>query len=316
MKTERDLLASRFHLESCAVGIGTFDGVHRGHRRLIEKVLERGRARRIPTAILTFDPHPHDVLRGVPVPRLTTLDEKLEILEGSGLDHTVLVRFTPEFSHWEPVAFVEKVLRDHLGAREVVVGFNFTFGNRGRGTPATLEELSHSFGFRTDIIQPVEFEGSLVSSTEIRNRLLAGRVAEANALLVRPYQLAGRVKKGEGRGRKLGFPTANIQPEGAEKIIPPRGVYRGEAQLTGGEIHPCLVNIGINPTFHGEGSPLKIEAFLHQFDGDLVEREVRVSFLERFRDEMKFDGIESLVAQIRSDVDRLETILAGRETAS
>lgn len=311
MNIERDLLASRFHLEACAVGIGTFDGVHRGHRRLIEEVLERGRAAGIPTALLTFDPHPHDVIRGVPVPRLTTLDEKLEILAGTGLDHTILVRFTPEFAHWEPVTFVERVLRDHLGAREVVVGFNFTFGNRGRGTPATLEELSHTFGYRVDCIQPVEYEGTLVSSTEIRNRLFNGRIAEANQLMSRPYILQGRVAKGEGRGRRIGFPTANIQPGNPLKIVPPRGVYRCEIRHSDGKTYPALVNIGINPTFHGEGSPLKIEAYVHGFEGDLVDTTVRLSFLERFRDEKKFAGVEALVAQIKADVSRLEEILEG-----
>ena len=305
MESEFDLFKSNLTLEGSIVGIGTFDGVHLGHRSLVDRVLDRARSTGYPGVILTFDPHPKDILLGKPQPRLGEILTTVSLLAPCGLDHMIVIRFTPEFSTWHPLTFVRDVLVNRLQAREVVVGFNFTFGAGGAGTPQTLNELGRSHGFKVHTLDPVRLDGELVSSSAIRRLITAGDVRTAARFLNRPYSIMAPVISGEGRGRQIGFPTANLDVDSERIILPAQGVYRGQARVRDQEtMFPCLVNIGINPTFVDRSAPpLKVEVHLIGFSDELVGAPLTVLFEERLRDEKKFPDKEALVAQIRRDLE-------------
>jgi riboflavin kinase/FMN adenylyltransferase len=301
---------------SSAVALGAFDGVHLAHQKILATAISRARALGLVALACTFDRHPLEVLQPdrAPVP-IMDLSEKLTLMETYGLDMTVVIPFTREFSETEAPEFVETVLVDRLKAREVVVGFNHTFGRGARGTAALLESLGARHGFRVNVISPLSLDGEVVSSSVIREALRAGDVRRASAFLGRPYTVRGRVLPGKGRGRQLGFPTANLKPD-RELILAP-GVYAARATW---EEWPtriekgAVVNVGVRPTFQ-EGE-YWVEAYLIDFSGNLYEKSLTIAFLERLRPEQKFPDVETLRGQVARDIESATLLLLGLEPSS
>jgi len=287
-------------VEGTVVTVGTFDGVHRGHQAILSEIEERARARGLSSMLLTFDRHPLQVLRADSAPLLlTTPDEKKAILAQSGLDYVAFVSFTVEFSRYSPEQFVEEVLVRRLRARELVIGHDHGFGRGRSGDVSVLRRLGQIHGFDVDVVSGVDVDGALVSSTRLREAIAAGRVAEAAAGLGRPYSLRSTVVHGMGRGRSLGFPTANLTPPASDKLLPAEGIYAVRASLSS-EILDGLLHLGPRPTF--AGSPPSIELYLLDFDRDIYGDQVVVEFLERLRGVQPFDSAAALVEQMRADV--------------
>jgi riboflavin kinase/FMN adenylyltransferase len=281
------------------VALGVFDGVHLGHRAILGTAVARGRAGGLETLACTFEPHPMEILQPDRAPRpITPLDERLALIGATGVAATVVLRFTRQMAAIEAEAFVKDALLGRLRAREIVVGYNHRFGRGARGDARLLEDLAGRLGFQAHVVPPTTVDGVAVSSSEIRAALQRGDVAAAARGLGRPYGIAGEVTSGAGRGRALGFATANVAPD--RPLLIPRGVYLGRIHLDEGP-HPSVVNVGVRPTF-GE-TVLAVEAHLLDFSGDLYGRHVRLDFLERLRDEMKFPSVEALKAQVARDIE-------------
>jgi len=282
--------------------VGTFDGVHLGHWRVLEEIRRRADASGRRSVLVTFDPHPLRVVRPDDAPPLlTTPLEKKEILAESGLDFAVFVRFTEALSRYEPADFVEEILVGRLGVQELVIGYDHGFGRNRSGDAETIRALGVKLGFAVDVVAPVEAEGLTISSSRIRHALQEGRIREATACLGRPYSMHGIVARGEGRGKGLGFPTANLRVADADKLVPAPGVYAVRGVLRGGRMHPGALHIGPRPTF--QGSPPTIELHLIGFEGDLYGEAVRVDFVDHLREVRPFSSVEALVEQLRHDVD-------------
>jgi riboflavin kinase/FMN adenylyltransferase len=274
-----------------SVAVGTFDGVHLGHREVIAGS----------DSVLTFEPHPVSVVSPQHTPRLlTTLARKAELIEGLGVDELIVIPFNRDFASRSADDFVEDVLVAALGASQVAIGENFRFGHRAQGGPDLLLADTR---FSTLVHPLLEVDGEVVSSSHIRGLVLAGEVGAANRLLGTPFQLAGEVRHGDRRGRELGFPTANLIPD-ETLACPGHGVY---ACLAGGR--PAAVSIGVRPTFDTGRGEL-IEAYILDFDGDLYGSELRLEFLERLRGERRFDTREGLIEQMHRDVEQTRTIAA------
>jgi riboflavin kinase / FMN adenylyltransferase len=298
MRIVRGLDAVPLDARPSAIALGTFDGVHRGHRSILGTALARARSAGLDAVACTFDRHPMEILHPdrAPLP-ITTVEERLALIGETGIDTVIVLAFTRELAAIEPEAFVKDVLLDRLRAREIVVGYNHRFGRAARGDARLLGDLSSRFGFQAHVVPPTTVDGLAVSSSEIRAALQRGDVSGAARSLGRPYGISGAVTSGAGRGRTLGFPTANIAPDCAPLVA--RGVYRGVVTFDGGR-HPAVVNVGVRPTF-GE-TALAIEAHLLDFSGDLYGRRVRLDFLARLRDEMRFASVEDLKAQVARDI--------------
>ncbi len=300
-------------LQHPVVTIGNFDGVHLGHRAIMEIVTERARAHAGQAVVYTFDPHPRKVLRPDSAPGLlTTLEQKLERLEALGVDVVVVEPFDRAFAALPAEAFVREVLHGRLRPLEVYVGYDFHFGRDREGSMRLLTELGPRLGFAVTIIPEVTVEGQDVNSTRIRSLLGEGRVEAAARLMDRPYAVRGRVVEGDRRGRELGFPTANLAPE--NEILPRNGVYAGFLRLLDpgdpsprGAI-PAVTNVGRRPTFHAD-DPVLAEAHLIDFEGDLYGRRVEVSFAHHLRDERRFPGVDALRGQIGADVEAARRLL-------
>jgi len=311
-------LAEAGALRGCAVAVGNFDGVHLGHRRLFETARARAARRGARAAALTFEPHPARVLRPeLAPPLLTPLERKLELMAGCGLEAAVVQPFDLGWAQTGARAFVERDLCGHLGAAEVVVGYDFTAGHE-RARADALREMLLACGVSLDVIQPVTAEGLTVSSTKIREFLLEGRVDAAALLLGRPHDVDGVSERGAGRGGAFGFPTANLRPAG---MLPAHGVYAVRVRLgapagEGGVTETRdatrwdgVCNVGVKPTVE-EGAPVTAEAHLLDFDGrDLHGQRVRIAFIDRLRDERRFPSVEELKAQIARDVARAREVL-------
>jgi riboflavin kinase / FMN adenylyltransferase len=279
------------------VGLGNFDGVHRGHRKLLDEVRRHAEERTGTAVAMIFDPHPPKVLRPEKAPPLLmTLEQKLSAFEQAGMAAVAVVRFTKELSRWEPETFVETVLIDWLRASEVWVGANFLFGRDRSGTFTLLRAIGQDRGFKVDKIEPVFYKDFVVSSTRIRHLVAEGRVDEAGALLGHHYTIDGEVVRGDGRGRELGFPTANLVS--ANELLPAYGIYASIATLDGLS-HPAVTSVGVRPTI-GDGR-LTVET--HLLDGayDLYGARMRLSFVRWLREELKFDGLGPLRDQIARD---------------
>lgn len=298
MRIIQGLAACPSDADPSAVALGVFDGIHLGHRAILGRAVAQARAQGLQATACTFDPHPVEVLQPgrAPAP-LTTLAERLALIAETGIDATVLVAFTPAVAAIEPETFVADVLVRALRARDVVVGFNHRFGRGARGDPALLEALGRRHGFRTHVVPPLMLDGVPVSSTGIRNALARGDLEQAARWLGRPWTVQGTVVAGAGRGRALGFPTANVQTE--RPVVLAAGVYACLAEVEG-RTWQAVANIGVRPTF-GEAD-LAVEAHLLDFSGDLYGRALRLTFLRRLRDERKFPSAEALRAQIALDV--------------
>jgi riboflavin kinase/FMN adenylyltransferase len=286
------------------LALGNFDGLHRGHLKIIERV-RRGAAEHGGTPMaMTFDPHPPRVLRPDKAPKLLmTKSQRLESLHSAGISCVAVVRFTRELSEWDPEMFIRTVLVNWLRVSEVWVGANFLFGHGRSGNFTVLRTLGQHYGFRADKIDPVRYKDFVVSSTRIRRLVSEGRVDEAGALLGHPYFIDGTVVAGRRRGRDIGFPTANLDT--ANELIPPHGVYATTTTIDG-VVHAGITNVGVRPTF-GEGE-LTVETHVLRFSGDLYGRSVRLGFVQRIRDERQFPDVDALREQIEADrraADRL-----------
>ena len=287
------------------LALGNFDGLHRGHLKVIERV-KRGAAEHGGIAMaMTFDPHPSRVVRPDKAPPLLmTKAQRLEALDRAGIHCVAVVRFTLDLSHWDPETFVRTVLVEWLRVSEVWVGANFLFGHERSGNFTLLRTLGQRHGFRAEKIDPVRYKEFVVSSTRIRRLVAEGRMDEASALLGHPYVLSGVIVEGHHRGRDIGFPTANLRTD--NELIPPHGVYATTLTIDG-IVHAGLTNIGVNPTF-GDGAEATIETYLLRYEGDLYGREVQLGFVQRLRDERRFDDVDALIAQIEADRRRAERL--------
>ena len=286
------------------IALGNFDGLHRGHLKIIERV-KRGAAEHGGTPMaMTFDPHPPRIVRPDKAPPLLmTKAQRIEALHRAGVHCVAVVRFTKELSQWDADTFVRKVLVDWLRVSEVWVGANFLFGHERTGTFSVLRGLGQSYGFRADKIDPVRYKDFVVSSTRIRRLVSEARMDEAAALLGRPYFVDGVIVEGKRRGRELGFPTANLETR--NELVPPNGVY-ATIMTIDGVVHGGVTNIGMRPTF-GETAPT-IETHVLDYSGNLYGQTVRLAFVQRLRDERRFEDVDALRAQIDADKRRAERL--------
>lgn len=292
---------------SSVVTVGTFDGVHVGHRAIIRYLVRRASEREGTSAVVSFDPHPREIVHGDEIPLLTTVEERAELIEQLGIDRFVVIPFTLEFSTLQAEDFVRDILVQRIGLREIVIGYDHAFGRNRRGDADLLGELGQIHGFAVDVIPPQVVEKHVVSSTEIRDALVGtGDVRRARELLGRNYSLTGNVVEGDGRGRQIGFPTANLTVDHPRKVIPAIGVYAVRVYVPPENERPRsartysgMMNIGRRPTF--DNGEVLLEVHLLDFDGDLYGRHLRVEFVEKMRDERKFDSVEALTEQLSRD---------------
>ncbi|GIJ77088.1 riboflavin kinase / FMN adenylyltransferase [Micromonospora phaseoli] len=290
------------------VTIGVFDGVHKGHQAAIGHAVSRARELGVRSVVLTFDPHPAEVVRPGSHPAvLSEPARKAELIEALGVDVLCVVPFTPEFSRIPPEAFVHDVLVEHLHAALVVVGDNFRFGHRAAGDVALLARLGRTFGFAVEGAPLVTESGTVFSSTYIRSCVDAGDVTAAAAALGRPHRLEGVVIRGDQRGRELGFPTANLLCH-RYAAVPADGIYAAR-MIRRGQREPlaAAVSIGTNPTFSGRER--RVEAYALDFDGDLYGERLALDFVAHLRGQVRFDSVEPLIAQIAQDVERTRRAL-------
>jgi len=287
-----------------ALALGTFDGVHAGHRLVIGRAVELARERGLTSAVVTFDRHPLTVVDPARVPRLlTSNDEKVRLIAELGPDELILLPFDERLAALTPAEFCAGLLAGSLRARAVVVGENFNFGAGGAGDAAQLRVCGAANGYDVEVCALVTERGEAISSTRIRRLLHDGELEEVREILGRPPSAAGVVVHGDKRGRTLGVPTANVDVE-AGTIFPGRGVYAARA-LVGDAWYRAAVNIGHNPTFRSKDAPtthVTVEAFLLEFSGEIYDREIRLDFLHKIRDELRFESVEALVAQMRRDI--------------
>jgi riboflavin kinase/FMN adenylyltransferase len=281
--------------------LGVFDGLHLGHQLIMRTVVERARAIDAVPTVITFDPHPRAVLHPESSPPLLqTLDQKVEGFGALGIEQTIVVRFTPEFAQIGAENFLREVVKERLHAKEIYLGRGFAFGHDREGNIELLRRVSQELGFFADEVPEVRLRGQRVSSSRVRELLSEGKVNLARRLLGRPYGVEGLVERGDERGQRVGFPTANLHPK--NRVIPRNGVYVTGA-LIDGQWRRSVTNVGLRPTFGADTEP-SVETFVIDWTGDLYGDVVRVRFLHRLRDERKFNSIEELKRQIEQDVDR------------
>lgn len=294
-----DIRSAPVDLPGLVVTIGSFDGVHLGHRAILDAVVRRARAINGTAAVLTLRPHPREFFSPEHAPSLLThTAKKLELFGTAGINAVLVLRFNSEVANLEPESFVQEIIVNRCAAKCVVVGHDFRFGRKARGNFDLLRDLAPRLGLEVEQVPPLLMDGERISSTLIRERLLLGDLVKAEAFLGRPYSLVGKVVEGRHIGSTIGFPTANIQPH--HSAIPAQGVYICEAKL-GGNSYPAAVNIGVAPTIRNED--LTIEAFLLDFSGRIEGHEIELVFRERLRNEIKFPTVQDLIAQIHRDVE-------------
>ena len=290
------------------LALGNFDGVHRGHRKILDRLHRVASERGATSVVMTFDPHPPRVVRPDKAPPLLmTKSQKLEAIAQAGVQGAAIVRFTRELSQWDPETFVRTVLVDWLHVSEVWVGANFLFGHDRSGNFSMLRDLGGRYGFKAEKIDPVRYKDFVVSSTRVRRLVSEGRMDEAGALLGHEYVLDGTVMRGDQRGRTLGFPTANLCTD--NELLPPHGVYATTARV-GEAVYASITNIGTRPTVDQSGRTV-IETHIFDLDTDLYGATIRVGFVQRLRDERAFESLDLLRAQIDSDCRRAR-VLFGR----
>ena len=293
--------------------VGAFDGVHLGHQAILRYLQERAEALSAVSAVLSFHPHPREIIEGTPLSLLTTIEERADLMEAMGLGQLIVLPFTKEFSRLSAEAFVEDVLVGGVGVREIVVGYDHAFGRDRRGDADLLRTLGAKHGFTVDMIPARIVQEQTVSSRKIRRFIEeSGDVASAAAMLGRTYGLEGKVVRGAGRGRELGYPTANVEPVHPRKAIPARGVYAVRAlRASQGRAAalPGMMNIGVRPTF--EGARRTLEAHLFDLDEDLYDEILRVEFVSRIREERRFASAKELGRQLSEDEARCRRMLEG-----
>ncbi len=294
------------NLQNAWLTIGVFDGVHRGHREIINKLTAGAHANGAPAVVLTFDPHPAIVLGGHDIRCLTTPDERAELLAALGVDAVITQRFTRDLSTVSAMDYMSQ-LAEHLGLKHLLIGYDFALGRGREGNAARLTEIGKELNYGVEVVEAVSDESGVISSTEIRKLVATGNVAEAAQLLGHNYSLRGPVIHGDGRGRRINIPTANIDyPK--QKAIPAFGIYACWAWLED-ERFMAATNIGINPTFTPDKQTPNVEPHILDFNRDIYGKEVKLEFVARLRDELKFDSVDALVKQIHADIAHTREIL-------
>lgn len=294
------------------VTVGTFDGVHRGHWEVLRALSSAARARSALSVLVTFDPHPLRIVRPEAAPPLlSTPAEKMEILAQAEIDRVAFLRFTKELAAFTPEQFVEEILIGRFHMEHLVIGYDHGFGRGRSGDVDTLKQIGAQMGFGVDVVAPVDDGAEPVSSSRIRHALQEGDVAAAARGLGRPYSVTGTVVRGEGAGRKLGFPTANLDVGSSDKLIPHEGIYAVRAALRD-RIVDGVLHLGPRPTF--AGLPPSVELHIFDFDGDLYGRRIRVEFVERIRDIAAFASVDALVRAMEADCEEGRRLLVSRGT--
>lgn len=287
-----------------SAGIGNFDGIHLGHKEIIETAKLRSQENSTHSCVITFNPHPQKVLGRKDISLIFPLEWRFEMLEVAGIDAVICLNFTRELSTVSAENFIKDILLERLRIKDIVVGPGFSFGHERKGNVDLLRSMGKTYGFNTVVAEAARVGGQVVSSSAIRNLLKNGEIGEANRFFGYDYYIEGVVVEGERRGRKLGFPTINIDTEW--EILPRPGVYATCVRLPDG-FRESITNIGIRPTF--EESKLTVETHIFDFNDDLYGKKVRVNFVERLRDEKRFAGVDELAAQIEHDVAAVREIL-------
>ncbi len=289
-------------LKTPVVTLGIFDGVHLGHRKLINHLVSRAEEVRGESVVITFHPHPRIVLEKgkKDLVILSTMTEKTELLEKCGIDHLVIIEFTRKLSEMKACEFVEEVLVKKIGTRHLVVGYNHHFGHLGEGNFDTIKDCARSMGFNVEQVRGLKSSGKSVSSSLIRNALAMGKLSEANKWLGYDYSLRGLVVEGRKIGRKIGFPTANIRPSDKNKLVPGNGVYAVDTYIDDIK-HAGMLSVGTNPTINKAGVTRSVEVNIFDFEEDIYGREIEIVFRYRLRDERKFGSIQELSRQMKID---------------
>jgi riboflavin kinase / FMN adenylyltransferase len=293
------------HWRRPIVALGNFDGLHRGHQKIIERVCRQAREHAATPVVMTFDPHPPRIVRPDKAPPLLmTNEQRVEALGREGIEGVAFVRFTAALSQWEPETFVRAAIAEWLHPAEVWVGGNFLFGRERSGNFSLLRTLGLRYNFRAEKIDPVRYRDFVVSSTRIRRLVTEGRVDEAGALLGHYHFIDGQVTRGAGRGRTIGFPTANLTTE--NELLPPQGVYATTVAIDR-DVYRSITNIGVRPTFETAAAPT-IETHIFGLDRDLYDARVRLAFVQRMRPERAFPDVPALVAQIQADCAQAQAL--------
>ena len=286
--------------------VGVFDGVHRGHRQIMDRLVSGAHADGMPAVVLTFDPHPAKIFGRVDIKLLSLPGERAKLLGDLGVDVVITHPFSRAFADTTASDFM-KMVRERLGVRRLVLGYDSTLGRNREGDVARLTAIGSELGYAVETVPALGDESGVISSTEIRKLVTVGNVAEAARLLGHPYSLQGLVAHGDHRGRGIGFPTANLN-YAREKAMPAGGIYACRAHV-GGERHKAAINIGTNPTFTPDKHSVSVEAYLLDFDRDIYGEAVRLDFVARLRDELKYDSVDALIRQIRVDVEQTRELL-------
>lgn len=287
-------------IKSAVVTVGSFDGLHKGHIKIFEKVLELSNKNNRTSFVITFDPHPRSVIsRDFDLKILTSLEEKKEVLEKIGIENLMVINFTKDFSQLTSEEFIKQFIIEKIGASQMVIGHDHKFGKDRIGDEKKLREVGKIYNLDVTAVPPEMLDGEIISSTKIRNALFAGDIEKAGLLLGRNYTLSGIVVQGMQRGRLLGFPTANIQPDDEKKALPMNGVYIVKCMVEN-ETHFGIMNIGYRPTFENKHE-LVLEVHILNFDRDIYGQYFKVEFLRRLRNEKKFESKEDLIHQIEAD---------------
>jgi len=289
------------------VTLGIFDGVHRGHRVLLDNLVARAEEVKAESVVITFSPHPRLVLeqKNIDLSFLTTIEEKMVLLEKANVDHVIIIEFNKQFSKIRACDFIKDILVDKIGTKHLIIGYNHHFGRRGEGDFNTIKQCSESNAFRVEQVQGFHTEEGAISSSSIREALLNGRLDEANRWLGYSYSVGGTIIEGRKIGRSIGFPTANINPDNQYKLIPGNGVYAVEVHLDD-KVYMGMLSIGSNPTVNADIRIRSIEVHILNYDTDIYGRKISVTFRKRLRDEKKFDNIELLTQQM--ELDKQDTL--------
>jgi len=301
---------NNLNLRSPSVTLGIFDGVHRGHMTLLNRLTDKSKETNGESVVVTFSPHPRLVLENEKKPLffLTTMDEKVSRLERAGIGHLVIIEFNAEFSKIAACDFIKNILVDKIGTKHLILGFNHHFGRKGEGDFETITNCSEANNFTVEQVQGFHTEEGAISSSVIREALLTGRLDEANKWLGYNYSLTGNVISGKQIGRSIGFPTANIEPEDTHKLIPMNGVYAVEVKLDGAWL-PGMMSIGTNPTVNSESLKRTIEVNILNFNEDIYNRKLNIMFRKRLRGEIRFENMEKLSEQMELDKQQVIELL-------
>ena len=290
---------------STSATIGNFDGVHIGHKKILSAVKEEAKQQGLISCVITFHPHPQKVLQNIDIPLLTPIRERLKLLENEGIDVVACYTFTKDIAKILAEDFVTDILVGKLNLKHLIVGPDFSFGSKRQGNLELLNKMGAQYGFDTEVVETETLDGEIVSSTSIRDLVREGNMLKAGRFLGYNFYIEGQVKEGERRGRQIGFPTANLDTDW--DILPKVGVYATLAHVEG-EALSSITNVGYRPTFgHNE---LLIETHIFDFSADIYKKRIKVEFVDRVRDEQKFDGPEALIEQIKKDVERVKDILS------